>query len=61
VSATAITALEFDSNALNSTFSAIGLHTPKLVGLDMPIQSKGMKIKIFQKASKIEIEERPRG
>jgi hypothetical protein len=34
VSATAITALEFDSRALNSILSAIGLHTPKL-GFDI--------------------------
>jgi len=47
-----MTALEFDSSALNSTFSAIGLHTPKLVGLDMAIESKRLKIKIFQNETK---------
>jgi hypothetical protein len=47
-----MTALEFDSSALNSTFSAMGLHTPKLVGLDMAIETKRLKIKIFQKQTK---------
>jgi hypothetical protein len=49
VSATAITALEFDSRALSSIFSAIGRQTPKF-GLDMPvyIAPARIKIKIFQ-------------
>jgi hypothetical protein len=48
VSATAITALELDSSALNSTFSAIGRHTPKLGFVDMSRRAKEMKINVFQ-------------
>jgi hypothetical protein len=46
VSATAITALELDSSALNSTFSAIGRHTPKLGFVDMDRRAEERKIKI---------------
>jgi len=46
VSATAITALELDSRALNSTFSAIGRQTPKLEFVDMSRRAEWRKIKI---------------
>jgi hypothetical protein len=35
-----------DSSALNSTFSAIGRHTPKLGFVDMDRSAEGRKIKI---------------
>jgi hypothetical protein len=47
VSATAITALELDSSALNSTLSAIGRHTPKLGFVDMSRKAEERKIKVY--------------
>jgi hypothetical protein len=52
VSATAITALEFDSSALNSTFSAIGRHTPKLGFADMNRRAEETNLKVFESQKK---------
>jgi len=52
VSATAITALEFDSKALNSMFSAIGFQTPKFRDDDIFLESKIKEIKVSEMSKK---------
>jgi hypothetical protein len=48
VSATAITALELDSKALNSMFSAIGFQTPKFGGEDIFFRFKDQEINVSE-------------
>jgi hypothetical protein len=48
VSATAITAFELDSKALNSIFSAMGFQTPKFCGEDMIFNIKDQEINVSE-------------
>jgi len=48
VSATAITAFELDSKALNSIFSAIGFQTPKFCGEDIFSKIKDQEINVSE-------------